>query len=579
MSAAGMLLLLSLVLPPVAWGVETAAQSRTSCIGCHGDPARFEDESMIEIVSRHAAGVHAAVGLSCHDCHGGNPDPALSSSEEPAMDPGYTENPYRGAPKRTEIPEFCGHCHSDPKYMKRFDPAARVDQTTEYWTSRHGELLREGDSKVATCVDCHTTHGVRRPSDPDSSVYPTRVAETCQRCHSDPDYMAGYETEGGQPLPVDQYERWRRSVHAEALLEREDLSSPTCNDCHGNHGATPPGLESIVFVCGQCHGREANLFRDSPKREGLEQHNEAFLPAMGEAGCGTCHQAEPLASLAHVDRFTECSTCHENHAVIRPGVALLGALPETPCAFCHETPQPIAGIHREPERMRRRYVETRSALLAQAEEAGLRGDALFDWLVERARELPPHLQAAPANQGEVRLAPEFRRLFEKFRIGPIHFTYDDPASGAEVKERVTQCTDCHAPEPAGVANAQGYKTARRFLSRMRHLTTLTARAERILLSARRGGVEVSHIRANLDRAIDAQIELQALVHTFSTGEEGAFMTAYQRGLESARAAIEAGHSALEELRVRRRGLAASLVIILAVLIGLALKIREVSRRH
>ena len=34
----------------------------------------------------------------------------------------------------------------------------------------------------------------------------------------------------GQPLPIDQYARWRESVHADSLLVREDLSAPTCND-------------------------------------------------------------------------------------------------------------------------------------------------------------------------------------------------------------------------------------------------------------------------------------------------------------------------------------------------------------
>ena len=149
--------------------------------------------------------------------------------------------------------------------------------------------------------------------------------------------MASYKLPNGQPLPVDQYAKWQRSVHAASMFDKEDLSAPTCNDCHGNHGAVPPGVESVGFVCGQCHGREAALFAASPKHEGFQRHNE-YLAQVGAEGCAGCHDAsEPQAAMTSVRGFTECATCHGNHAIIRPTVGLLGPLPETPCAFCHES--------------------------------------------------------------------------------------------------------------------------------------------------------------------------------------------------------------------------------------------------
>ena len=39
----------------------------------------------------------------------------------------------------------------------------------------------------------------------------------------------------------------------------------------------PPGLESVSFVCGTCHAREAELFRRSAKHDGFMQHNTVFL--------------------------------------------------------------------------------------------------------------------------------------------------------------------------------------------------------------------------------------------------------------------------------------------------------------
>ena len=46
-----------------------------------------------------------------------------------------------------------------------------------------------GDTKVAVCIDCHSVHDIRPPSDPRSTVNPVNVAKTCSRCHSDAAYM------------------------------------------------------------------------------------------------------------------------------------------------------------------------------------------------------------------------------------------------------------------------------------------------------------------------------------------------------------------------------------------------------
>jgi hypothetical protein len=546
----------------------------TSCTACHGDAERVGDLQGARLVHDFENDVHATVGLSCHDCHGGNPSLDAADEAGAAMDPSFAENPYRGAPSRTEVPEFCGHCHSDPTYMKRFKPDARVDQVREYWTSQHGTLLREGDERVATCIDCHGTHGILRPSDPDARVYPTRVAETCRACHADQERMKNYRLANGEPLPIDQYARWRRSVHAAALLDREDLSAPTCNDCHGNHGAVPPGLDSVAFVCGQCHGREATLFRNSAKQEGFAEHN-GFLS--GAENCAECHSSEPVSSVSEIHQFTECETCHDNHAVIRPTVALLGPLPETPCAFCHESGAVSAGNGFEREQVQRRFEIVRDALLEQARAGGMAGDTLFDWLVERATMLAPHTEAGP--EGKPKLRPHFERLWKKFRIGPTHFTYEDPVTGEHVRERVTRCTMCHGAESDLAGDPQGYPTSKAFLERTQELTVMIAQAERTLLAAQRGGIEVREAHGNLDAAVNSQIQLIALVHSFSAAEGSAFAKSHSEGIEQARQALDKARAALGEMEYRRRGLMVSLVIILLVLIGLGLKIRQLSRQR
>jgi quinol-cytochrome oxidoreductase complex cytochrome b subunit len=525
-----------------------SAAPMTSCVACH-DSEMFDAEAR-KRVALFKSDVHSQLGLGCHDCHGGNPDPRVSDDPAAAMDPAFAANPYRGTPARTAIPEFCGRCHSSANYMRRFNPAARVDQVTEYWSSRHGQALKSGDLNVATCVDCHSVHDIKRRAEPGSPVHPLIVAETCSKCHSDAKRMAQYK------MPVDQYARWRVSVHAKAMFEKEDLTAPTCNDCHGNHGATPPGVESVSFVCGQCHAREAELFRASGKNEAWSQHNEM----MAGTDCSGCHEGR--RSKIPINHFTECVSCHENHGVVRPTVAMLGVLPDTPCAFCHEGAGSLASRVAEPPKKAENFVEMRASLLKTADDLGLKGEQRFDWLIDRALELPPH--RVPGGPGEQRLRPEFARLFEKFRIGKTHYTYKD-ASGQEVSVAVRRCDDCHEEQgSAGLINAQEY------VASTRSLTSMIARAERILLAAHRGGVEVRTVRPAFDAAVDAQIELQTLVHTFARKP---VQEKEAEGLQHAEAALIAGQHSLDELAFRRQGLFFALGVIVLVLIALAVKIR------
>ncbi len=526
------------------------ATPQTSCTTCHNSDL-FDAAGKAKVNSFLTKDVHSQIGLSCHDCHGGNPDPALSTDPSAAMDPNYKKNPFRAKPARNEIPDFCGRCHSNAAFMKQYNPAARVDQVSEYWSSKHGQLLKQGDPNVAVCIDCHSVHDIRRKISPDSPVYKTHVAETCSRCHSDANKMAKYG------IPTDQYARWRVSVHANAVLNKGDVAAPTCNDCHGNHGATPPGVEAISFVCGRCHAREAELFRKSPKYEAWAKHNEM----MNGMECSTCHADGKRASVK-VTHFSECITCHENHGVVRPTIALLGNLPETPCAFCHEGVGPLAARIAEMPAKAEHFKEVRDSFLKVADAQHLKGNDRFDWLVDQALHLPFH-RVGDAKQND-KLRPEFLRLFDKFRIGKTHYVYKD-VKGNDVSVAVRSCGDCHEEkDSAGLANARAY------LDATRSVTSMVGRADRILLSAHRGGVEVRKVRAELDGAIDSQIELETLVHTFSAPEVEAKQ---KEGLQHAEAALVAGQSSLDELMYRRKGLLIALGIILVVLVALITKIR------
>ena len=166
------------------------------------------------------------------------------------------------------------------------------------------------------------------------------------------------------------------------------------------------------------------------------------------------------------------------------------------------------------------------------------------------------------------MRPEFERLFAKFRIGKTTVGVRDPATGRLEHRKLRQCTDCHGGEDA----SGGLAAARSFRDQLQELTSLIGRAERILLLARRGGVPVGDASEQIDAAVDAQIQLQVLVHTFDP--RGAFAAKHREGIAHATAALSAGQRALDELRFRHRGLGVSLVVIVLVLVSLALKIRR-----
>lgn len=261
------------------------------CASCH---ASLPMERLSAPAKLYVDDIHAARGLGCVSCHGGDTTAAGFAS----MDPGKG---FIGRPTGRQVLQVCGRCHSDAAFMRRYNPTLRVDQVTEYSASVHGQrLLGRGDPKVATCASCHTPHQIMPPNDTRSSVAPENVAKTCGHCHADSTYMQGYG------IPTSQQQGYYQSAHWEALSVSGDRSAPTCNDCHGNHGAAPPGVASVQNVCGQCHTVMATYFTASV-------HEQAF-ERMGLPGC---------------------VACHGNHAVLKTSDAMLGMGEGAVCTRCH----------------------------------------------------------------------------------------------------------------------------------------------------------------------------------------------------------------------------------------------------
>ena len=131
----------------LATSLVSAAQESV-CIECHGGL----DGHLGAPVGKWQTSVHAANGISCHDCHGGDP-----TDYELAMSP---ERGFLGVPGYGEVPDFCGRCHIGVK--------------EDYLASAHGQAL---DAGGAQCVVCHENHAIQ------VATIDLINEESCSRCH------------------------------------------------------------------------------------------------------------------------------------------------------------------------------------------------------------------------------------------------------------------------------------------------------------------------------------------------------------------------------------------------------------
>lgn len=552
--------------PAAAPGPATAAASApapaatpkpaevSSCIACHGQL----DGPLVEPLSHWKGDVHGEAGLGCESCHGGDASAALATDPEAAMNPAKG---FRPAPDRLAVAGFCARCHSDAGYMKRFNPQQRVDQLSEYRSSVHGRLNAQKDPAPATCIDCHGVHGIRPVTSPDSPAYATNVPTTCARCHQDEPLMRRYGKKTGQ------YEDYRHSVHGAALLERGDTAAPACNDCHGNHGAAPPGATSIAQVCGQCHGREAILFRASFKKQ--------LYDGMGVPECIVCHGnhriKHPTPDLFH--GLASPAVSAGKVVDDDPVSADLGDL--APGSAASTTFRAVLRPHLNPgdPKLSHRIVVSAdgqapiildATVQPGAEElhskAGRAASGPLDakLTIDAPSGLPVEAGDAMLYRVDVRAAAD-RPL--------THVTVmSQPGEGVQ-PVRGSVCLTCHQPGDSCD------KASERMYGALMSLDSDIRRATALLRNAELAGMDVSTSLFELkSKGVTAAVEARALIHSFDPDR---LVKRSEEGRQVASVALQAGKSAFAELQYRRKGLAVSLILVGLVLAALYIKIRQV----
>jgi cytochrome b subunit of formate dehydrogenase/nitrate/TMAO reductase-like tetraheme cytochrome c subunit len=266
---------------------QTSRQIKLQCNECHGPgstlPKLGEGEKFHRDAHRlYSSGIHAKIqsngkpAAECKDCHTVQGD---MTTDLPPDDP-------RSTVFATNQEQTCGRCHEQ--------------QLNTFHNSIHGKLLEKGDTRAASCSDCHGNHTIQPVKDLSSKLNREHLPEVCIKCHSGivPDY--------------------EQSAHGMAF-KNGNTKAPVCIDCHSSisHDTAPASIRDfslqMVNKCSGCHEKQAPTYRDT-------FHGQAtafgYKPAATCADCHTPHknlpQDNPASSVNKNNVVQTCASCHKN---------------------------------------------------------------------------------------------------------------------------------------------------------------------------------------------------------------------------------------------------------------------------
>lgn len=285
---------------------ENSAHGDNSCVKCHTNVSVSNDPVCInsgpvdcsichaEVVTDYEISTHGTLHSKgdinapyCTDCHGTH-----DMMEKEKLDsPIFSKN----------IPNLCAKCHRAGEEVAKLVEHDTGEQNivSNYTMSIHGKgLLQSGLMVTATCVDCHTSHRELPASNPQSTVNPNNIAETCANCH----------------LGI--FEIFKNSIHSPTVSDT-DKKLPGCADCHQSHSIARVDVDNfrqnIIDQCGKCHEDVTDTYFDT-------FHGKVSkLGSVKTAKCSDCHGSHnilppynPKSTLSRENIVETCKSCHPN---------------------------------------------------------------------------------------------------------------------------------------------------------------------------------------------------------------------------------------------------------------------------
>lgn len=258
---------------------------KLECNSCHGAGSTLPKLGPGERFHRDAhreyeGSIHARIqengkpAAVCIDCHTVDGD---MTTDFPPDDP-------RSTVYATKQEQTCGKCHQG--------------EYDSFHLSIHGKLLDKGDTRAASCSDCHGRHTIQSSKTGDAAVMRVNIANVCIKCHS-----------GIVP-------EWENSSHGIAF-KRGDPKAPMCTDCHSavSHHEAPADIREfsllMVDTCSSCHQQQAPSYRDTFHGQATEFKYQLA------ATCADCHTphhnlpaSNPASSVHPANLIQTCATCH-----------------------------------------------------------------------------------------------------------------------------------------------------------------------------------------------------------------------------------------------------------------------------
>ena len=356
-----------------AGSLSGSAHEGFECVDCHGG-GDFEDEP-------HWPGMHEVDCAQCHehisnlwmerfyqhlqrkdyaehipgcvDCHGSHQikadDPGKSpdscglchAEQEALWKSSYHAQHYNDDPRKYPT---CVTCH-DPHFKGKKElmgetaykqeivltcsKCHQADIETYVHSTHYRRLEEDGDNRAPSCVDCHESHIILKPSDPRSRVHANNISITCDECH--PGHRASLHKEPG-----------------------EKVSAASCTFCHTGHQTDMTSILNVVYKAGGIFNK-CNYCHDEHTGDNGDQilaHSQIMDSKLAghEVNCSECHvyhwqvpDEQGVVRASH----DQCQNCHaeENMDYMKSihGRARAAGVTKAPdCVDCHGDAQVLS---------------------------------------------------------------------------------------------------------------------------------------------------------------------------------------------------------------------------------------------
>lgn len=156
--------------------LESGLLVTATCVDCHTSHRELPAENP-------KSSIHPAnINQTCANCHLGifetfkksihSPEIADTDEDLPRCNDCHLSHSI----ERVDQTDFrqntlfqCGKCHEDV--------------TETYFDTFHGKVSKLGSAGTAKCFDCHGSHNILPPENPNSTLSRQNIIETCQTCH------------------------------------------------------------------------------------------------------------------------------------------------------------------------------------------------------------------------------------------------------------------------------------------------------------------------------------------------------------------------------------------------------------